>query len=156
MANLDSLLLEAIRLELLVGELYLLFHRQHPEDERFWWELALEEENHAALLKTVRQMSDVQVSIPSDLLPENLKLLKESCAMVQAYITSFQKTPDRDRSFQTALSIENSAGELHYNSFMKEAPDLEVSKVFKKLNGSDLDHAERIREYMKKNQIPLG
>jgi len=37
---------------------------------------------------------------------------------------------------------------------MKNAPESPVSKVFKTLNGDDLDHAERIRQYMIEHQIP--
>ena len=146
---------EAIQLELHIGELYLLFHRLFPKDSEFWWKLALEEENHAALLKTVKQMNSVQVHIPGNLLPENIEVLRKSIRLVNEMKGVFEKDPDRNRAFQFSYKVETSAGELHYNSFMKHAPDSPVSMVFKRLNGDDVDHAERIRAYMEAQRIPL-
>ena len=60
----------------------------------------------------------------------------------------FEKNPDRSRALRAAYEIENSAGELHYDSFAKSTSTSPVATVFKKLNGSDIDHARRIREYM--------
>jgi len=50
--NLTKLLEEAILLELHVSKLYLLFSKLFPEDADFWWQICLEEKNHAALLKS--------------------------------------------------------------------------------------------------------
>jgi len=145
---------EAIHMELNIGELYLLFYRQFPDESQFWWELAIEEENHAALLKTVKQMGSADVDIPGELLPEELgELIKSNLVIRKAY-KDFKNNPDRDRAFRFAYRIETSAGELHYNAFMKNAPESPVSDIFKRLNGDDVDHAERIRQYMIKYRIP--
>ncbi len=58
--NFSQLIREAIQLELNVAKLYLLFHDLFPEDGDFWWQLVIEEENHAALLKTVEQDGSYQ------------------------------------------------------------------------------------------------
>ena len=47
---------EAIKLELNVSDLYLVFHEKIPEDSKFWWQLLLEEKNHATLLKTGKEL----------------------------------------------------------------------------------------------------
>ena len=145
---------EAIHMELNIGELYLLFYRQFPDESQFWWELVIEEENHAALLKTVKQMGSADVDIPRDMLPEGLEELIKSNLVIQKAYEDFKNNPDRDRAFRFAYRIETSAGELHYNAFMKNAPDSTVTDIFKRLNGDDVDHAERIRQYMIKHQIP--
>lgn len=149
-----ALIDEAIRMELNIGELYLLFYSQRKDDSQFWWTLAIEEENHAALLKTVKQMEHMNVDIPLEFLPAKLEELEKSNQEVLSAYDEFKTHPDRTRAFQFAFRIENSAGELHYNTFMVNASDSSVAGVFKKLNGMDVDHAARIREYMLKNRIP--
>ncbi len=150
-----ALIDEAIRLELNVGKLYLLFYRQFEGDSQFWWKLALEEENHAALLKTVKQMGAMNVDIPGELLPEGMEELVESNQEISAAYDDFENHPERNKAFQFALKIENSAGELHYNAFMVNTTDSPAGAIFKKLNGMDMDHAERVRQYMLQNRIPL-
>ena len=59
--NFGLLINEAIQVELNVARLYLLFHELLPEDATFLWELVIEEENHAALLRTIEQMDASQV-----------------------------------------------------------------------------------------------
>jgi hypothetical protein len=154
MNDFEKLIDEAIRLELYVGELYLLFYRLFPEDATFWWQIAIEEENHAALLKTVKQMDSIHVDLPKDLLPAGIEELRNSNRLILQALEDFEERPDRNRAFHLAHRIENSAGELHYNLFMKEAPPSTVTDMFKRLNGHDVDHAQRIIQYMAENNIP--
>ena len=104
---------EAIHMELNIGELYLLFYRQFPDDSQFCWKLAMEEENHAALLKTMKKMGSVDVDIPRDMLPEGLEELIKSNLLIQKAYEDFKNNPDRDRAFRFAYRIETSAGEWH-------------------------------------------
>jgi len=147
--NFEQLVHEAIQLELNVAKLYLLFHRLFPEDSTFWWELAIEEENHAALLKTVEQMEASRVEIPDGILPPGLAELKESNQMILKAIEDFERQPDRAWAFKLAIKIELSAGESHYDNFMRNAPTSLITEVFRKLNRDDGDHARRILKYEK-------
>jgi ferritin len=151
--NLGQLLKEAIQLELNVAKLYLLFHKLLPEDAEFWWTLVIEEQNHAALLKTVEKMEASKVVIPEGILPPGLTELQESNQMIIKAMGDFERKPDRAQSFNLAYKIELSAGESHYDNFMRTAPKSRITEVFRKLNGDDVDHARRIREYMDKHQI---
>ena len=72
-----KLIEEAIRLELNIAELYMLFYRQFDQDAQFWWQLVIEEENHAALLKTVQQMELTKIDTPRDLFPERVGELEK-------------------------------------------------------------------------------
>jgi hypothetical protein len=150
-----KLIEEAIRLELNIAELYMLFYRQFDQDAEFWWKLVIEEENHAALLKTVKQMELTNVDTPRELFPEGVGELEMSNQEIREAIMKFEKEPDRERSFQFAYIIETSAGEMHFNAFMKNAPESRLTKIFKKLNGADLDHADRIKNYMASANIPF-
>ena len=150
----DRVIEEAIKLELYVADLYLLFHRIFPEDSHFWWALAIEEQNHAALLKTVHQMSRSELKIPGGIIPEELEELVHTNNGLQQAYEEFETHPDRIGAFQFAFDVENSAGEQHYESFMKYGADSRLKSLFLKLNGDDINHAERIRQYMIKHQIP--
>ena len=149
----SELIDEAIELELNVGRLYLVFYSLFPEDAAFWWTLAIEEENHAALLRTVQLMDASRVSIPAGIIPTVLAELKNSNQLILDAMEDFKKNPERVRAFQLALQIEISAGELHFDNFMKNAPESPVTEIFRKLNGDDVNHANRIRDYMKDHQI---
>jgi hypothetical protein len=151
----EQLLDESIQLELNVGQLYLLFHQLFPEDAEFWWALSIEEENHAALLRTVQEMENLNVAMPPDLFPEGLHDLKESNKLINQARIDFKDQPDRIKAFQFAYLIENSAGEYHYDAFMQNAPESRITDIFKLLNGDDVDHANRIRQYMEQHRIPL-
>lgn len=149
----SELIKEAIQLELNAGRLYLLFYNHFPEDAEFWWTLTIEEENHAALLKTVELMNASSVAIPDGIIHDGLSDLRASNQFILQALEDFEKKPDRAEAFQLALQIESSAGEAHYDHFMKNAPDSRITKLFRKLNGDDINHANRIREYMSNNQI---
>jgi len=150
-----ELINEAVLVEMNVAELYLLFHEQYGVDRALWWQLAMEEQNHAALLKTVRQMQTQNMNIPPEMFPANKADLQRTNREVRDAIESFRINPDRERALRTAYRIETSAGELHFDRFMKAVPGSMIHNVFRKLNGADLDHSRRIRDYMDRMQIPL-
>jgi hypothetical protein len=144
----NTLIEKAIQLELLVAEFYIRLHELFPLDAGFWWTLAIEEKNHAALLKTLREMQDSHLEIPADFYPEGSEVLEESMRKISEAMREIEKKPDRNLALRMAYDIENSAGEIHYDSFAKTESKSPVAGVFRTLNGSDIDHARRIREYM--------
>lgn len=149
--NFSLLINEAIQLELNVARLYLLFHKCLPQDAAFWWALVIEEENHAAILRTIEQMDASQVEIPDGIMPNTLSELQKANQMILKAIEDFQRQPDRAYAFQLAHEIEMSAGESHYNNFMNNAAESQIVEIFRTLNRDDLDHARRIQEYKKEH-----
>jgi hypothetical protein len=93
-------------------------------------------------------MKDYQLEIPPEFYPEGMEALEESSRRIARVRAEFGKNPHRSRALRAAYDIENSAGELHYDAFAKSNSTSPVAIVFRKLNGSDIDHAQRIREYM--------
>jgi hypothetical protein len=89
------------------------------------------------------------------MLPAQFEELKAVNRMLQRSMEEMDSSPDRIRAFHLAYTIENAAGEKHYDTFMKQGTQSPVSEVFRKLNGEDIDHAARIVQYMKQNQIEL-
>ncbi len=146
---------KAINLELYVSELYMLYYRKFPEDSTFWWQLAIEEQNHAALLKTVWQMNRAELKIPGELLGAGIEELELSIQSVRQAIHEIESHPDRNRAFHFAYLTEVGAGEYHFNAFMKYSAESRLTDVFRRLNGADTDHAKRIVKYMKDHRIPM-
>ncbi len=149
---------ESIRIELQVAELYLLFFHYLPQDKGFWWKIALEEKNHAALIRSLLDLSEELQEFPEDMFSSSLVELVETNSMLSTLIEKFTaEPPDRETAFNTALKIEESAGELHYQGFMENGKDsnMKIAEIFRQLNREDKDHSIRIRAYMLKNNINL-
>lgn len=99
-------------------------------------------------------MDRSHVQIPREILPAGLEELEASNKRIVLAIEKFDPLEDRNKAFHFAHNIENSAGELHYDTFMNSGVASHVQSVFKKLNGEDTHHAERIRKYMIDHHIP--
>ncbi len=147
--KLAALVEEATRLELLVSDLYALFHECQPADAAFWWTLSLEEKNHAALLKSGRDHFLPLGLFPVELIPSVLETLTARNNELEAAIARFRATPpSRQEALRYALALEESAAELHFQQALEEQGQSTVMDIFRTLNGEDHDHAERIRRYL--------
>ena len=152
--DLRKLLDEAIRLELHVSDLYVLFHTLFPDDAAFWWKLSLEEKNHAALLKSGREHFLPVGQFPVELIDVTLETLVARNQELRETCSGFAATPpSRADAFRFAFALETSAGELHFQHAMEELPRTQAMKIFQALNNEDRDHAERIRRYMEEHGI---
>ena len=74
--HIRELLQVSIHLELQVSELYLLYHETFQQDKDFWWKMALEEKNHAALLKSGRLYLEMGM-FPAELIHGKIEVLNE-------------------------------------------------------------------------------
>ena len=147
--SLPQLLEESIKLELNVAELYEILSSAFLEDADFWKKLSLEEENHAVLIKLVREELLSSDEFPSEILSSSLENLIEANNRLISLLKEYKDNPpSREKAFNVALSIEESAGEIHYQYATKMTSDLEYIKTFQRLNKDDKDHSERIRKYM--------
>jgi len=151
-----ALIEESINLELNVADLYLLFNKLFPEDADFWWELSLEEKNHGALLRSGKEVFLPRNKFPHDLIEDRLHVLVDINSEINSLIKKYEvNPPSREKAFNVALNIENSAGELHFQRFMDKEANLKIDDIFKQLNKDDKNHAKRISSYMKRNGIRL-
>ena len=153
--DLIQLAQEAMRLEYNVSKLYMVFRDAYPEDAVFWWQLVIEESNHAALIK-----SGLDYFMPEDLFPEEIFTSMEEMQEANKGLESLLKKyapnpPSREEAFNVALKTEMSAGEIHFQKTMAKSADSKVLAMFQRLNQDDKDHAKRIRAYMQENQIAI-
>jgi hypothetical protein len=153
MKHFEKYIDEAINLELNVAELYTVFCKAFPKDFDFWWKLSEEENNHAALLRSLKRIGPVIGEIPGEIFPHKLEELIAANTSICAIIKKFKKNPSRKEAFNIALEIEKSAGEMHFQTFMKRDSLPEDYDVFQKLNNDDIDHAARIQQYMTEHNI---
>jgi hypothetical protein len=137
----------AVELELLMADLYGIFSEYLEADRHFWYKLGVEEKNHAALLKTAKEFIRFD-KLPAGLLPDNPDVLEETHYKIRAAMDTFIEKPQRELAFRLAYALENSAGEIHFQHFMKSNNTGDrVIKIFHDLNQADKDHSERILKY---------
>lgn len=150
----SELIEESVQLELNVGELYLVFHRVSPDDADFWWRLFVEEKNHAALIRSIEEGFMPAGILPDELLSSSLGKIREANTAIVALIARFKTaSPSREEAFSIAHKLEESAGEIHFQTFMEKQTESTIDQVFQRLNREDKDHATRIRSYMEKHGI---
>ena len=153
--DLRQLIEEATRMEIDVAKVYLSFHRRFHEDADFWWRIAIEEENHAALLLSGEQYFLDVGMFPSELVNISLATIRNLNMELEYIIKHEEEYPlSRAAAFNLAIKLEESAGEVHFQHAMHETEHpSEAIKLFQSLNEADVDHAARIRNYMRQNGI---
>lgn len=145
---------ETIKLELNVSELYQFYYARFPKDSQFWWSLSMEEINHASLIRTINDLIFPEGMFTIVNIEAETEKIKEINRSILSKIEEFRDNkPTRYEAFTYALTLENSSGEIHFELFMNEVQESRVEKIFQKLNGEDKNHAKRINDYMKLNDI---
>ncbi|MGE5305851.1 MAG: hypothetical protein ACM3TN_21265 [Alphaproteobacteria bacterium] len=152
--KLSRILDETIQLELNVADLYLSFGHAFSEDKDFWSQLAVEEKNHAALLRSGKLESVDKGQFPAKALTTNLNALVKVNTELKALVKKHKrKPPSRVAAFETAIKVEESTGEIDFSCFMGQVADSLALQLFSRVNSEDKDHARRLRNYMREKGI---
>lgn len=153
--DLRQLIGEATRLELNIAGIYLNFHHRFPDDANFWWRLIIEEENHAALLVSGKRYFLDAGMFPAELVGASLATLRRLNGELERIIRHDKEAPmSRDAAFSLAVRLEESVGEIHFQHAMHETErPTEAIRLFQSLNKADMDHADRIRSYMRDKRL---
>jgi len=141
---------ESIKIELNTAKLYFVFSDYFKEDYDFWWTIANEELNHAALLKATIKFAEIN-DLPEGMILDNIGEMIDLNKKIDEVIETFKSNPSRQASFEIALNIETSAGESHYQELMSKHTDNEIIKLFQYLNREDINHYDRIKGYYSKH-----
>lgn len=156
--NMRQLLEESIKVKLNVAEVYLGFHYRFSEDASFWWEMAIEEKNHAALLMSGAQCFLDNGQFPGGIVGGTLETLVNlnvelACILQQK---NGENPSSRVAALNLALKLEESAEEMYFQQAMNETGhSSEILTLFQGLNGDEKDHANRIRSYMRQNDMDV-
>jgi hypothetical protein len=154
--KLELIIEESLQLELNVSELYMVFHAAFPEDGAFWWGLLLEEENHASLVRSIKESFLPESDFLNEMFFLSYEELKKANTKLRSLIREFRdNAPSREDAFNIALKIEQSAGEVHFQEFIDKKEKSKIGKIFEQLNQGDKDHAKRIRSYMEAHGIKV-
>ena len=144
----------ASELEILMADIYTVFAESLPQDRGFWEQMAHEEKNHAALIRSVESSQEMSAeflaNFPRDILEENIRTREWA---TDVYIRFSKNRPDRKTAFRTAIEIETSAEEVHYQNIMSKKVDSWFIRVFQELNEFDRDHLKRIHRYVREHKI---
>jgi len=133
-----------------------LFYRIFEEDKDFWWQLKIEEKNHSFLLESAKKAFFDSNKFPQGIVSASLEPLIDANNNLRKMIDDFSSNPpSREIAFNTALKLEISAGEIHYQEAIRQPDESEILKILRKLNGEDKDHERRIREYMEVKKIKI-
>jgi len=145
---------EASQLEMLVADLYSIFEKLFSEDELFWHQLAVEEKNHAALIENIKNSPGCSIKFVSSFAPDLIQEILKTKELVSSLIVKYsEEKPDRKTAFNTAISIEKSAGEIAYQNFMTQDADSWILLGLQKLNEYDRDHIDRLEQYAEDNKV---
>lgn len=145
---------ESILLELNMSDLYRHLSIKLPADSEFWWTLSQEEVNHASLIRSINDIFLPENILPQDSIIDQTELIRKTNMLIIQKIEQFRENfPSREEAFSFVYVLETSAGEIHYQKMMTAKVESVVQKVFQKLNGEDKNHASRIANYMKSNNI---
>ena len=154
--ELSRILDETIQLELNVADLYLSFGHAFSEDKDFWSQLAVEERNHAALLRSGKLESLDKGHFPANVLTTNLDALIKVSKEIKALVKEHQqKPPSRASAFEIAIKVEESTGEIDFSCFMEQEANSLALQLFSRVNSEDRDHARRLRNYMRDKGIGI-
>lgn len=145
---------ESVEMELNVGEVYQIFSVKFPLDYNFWWKISIEEMNHAALIESINDIFFTEDILTPEEIEKQTEVLRNLNLVVKQRIERFKlEPPTRAEAFKYGFELENSIGEFHFQSFMTLESNSQMTKIFQKLNGDDVNHANRIDNYMKSNGI---
>jgi len=154
--KMKELIEESLSLELNVAELYLIFHDKFKEDKDFWWQLALEEKNHASILAGGLQALESNKEFPTELIAGKLEDIRRTNGFIKGLIKDYKDNPpSRETAFIEAIELEESAGELHFQMAMEKGKAEGLLKIFQDLNNDDKDHAERLYDYVRQKGIEI-
>jgi hypothetical protein len=154
--QLSRILDETIQLELNVADLYAGFGHVFSEDREFWSLLAVEEKNHAALLRSGKLESLHRGQFPAKALTTNLDALLKVNKEIKALVKKHRrKQPSRASAFEIAIKVEESTGEIDFSCFMEQEGDSLAAKFFTRVNSEDRDHARRLRNYMREKGVGI-
>jgi hypothetical protein len=144
----------AIQLELNVGKLYLQFHELFAEDAEFWTQLSIEENHHAALIRSGVEFFMQAGIFPAEMLTASLLSLQKANQKLITLQRQYELVPpSREEAFNAALMTERSAGEIHFQQVITRSQASRIVELFQMLNEDDKNHSERIQAYMEDNGI---
>jgi bacterioferritin (cytochrome b1) len=136
-----------IAVESNVAEIYHTFRKMFPEARDFWHQLAMEEENHAAILAVGEGFHRVG-KLPDYFVPDSLPLINQSLTFIKEVQ---RRIEEEDISLKEALELSLQLERTMEESYLYEIITKETdSKMISKLQKLAVDtgsHIKQIEDY---------
>lgn len=138
----------AVAVERRIAELYREFSTKVQVHRDFWWELSLEEENHASILRSLLVAPPLlrgseRIVEPDCKRSGGLERLDELLRDVATRSTL--KPAD---ALRMGINCEDLSIEKTFQSFVTETSRTKAQEILQRLNGEDLHHARRMQELL--------
>lgn len=141
---------EMIRIEYDIHKIYDRFGKNFPKDKDFWYQLSREEYNHSALLKSVREHFSLLNCYENELAAVDCSKLEAARTLIDELLDKAEKD---EISFEEACKksalLEEMCCEAYYEIQMTKEHPTKVLRVLQELNGSEVNHAARIRNHLR-------
>ncbi len=137
-----------IDVETICAEVYRALSGLFPEARDFWNGLAIEEDNHAAILVIASGYQRAGklhegIECPLPLVNKTLGLIKEMREKIKNRNISLKE------ALETSISIEQSLSESYFMEFMNKETDSSALIRLQKLLFDNQSHIEKIRKFIK-------
>lgn len=138
-------------IERLVSKVYYRFSHlflHHPELRDFWWQMALDEERHASILRACKEMIG---SHPEKELDPTIGEEKANQLQMQigAYLGKGTPAITAEEAFRIALEIENSEIDVIYNKLL-QIKGADFSKILESLGSPADDQRQKLKAALNK------
>ncbi len=134
-----------------LANLYKKFALLFPMDAQFWETIAEEEEHHADVINLEEKSFLSGSEYVREFYDAHIEDLRKAIAHIDSISDKYtkQENTTREAAFQDAISLENGAGEIHYQIAMTKKNPSWMLKRYIELNSEDENHAKRMKEYSK-------
>ncbi len=133
----------AIKVELAMGQLYRAIGRRFPDHSSVWSRIAMEEMNHAALLRAAKDLIPFGVS-PDEFRPQEMPRLVELLDLAERLISG-QDDLSQEETYQKVLELEELVGEQGLQPSQQLGEGSAVNRIFGRLHHETDDHAAAIK-----------
>jgi hypothetical protein len=139
-----EILIEMIKTEKNMAELYRLFAGYFEKDRRFWSAIKSEEDQHASLLESAVLLLALDM-LPDIALIDKLKGLNEMNRSIVRVTEAYgNNMPPKEEAYNFAIQMEKSLGEKFFQELLKMKLAPGVVAAWQQLADESIAHSERI------------
>jgi hypothetical protein len=133
--NLEKIIDASVAHELLMSELYMVFHHLFPMDSSFWWGMVVEEKSHASFIENFGRILSDMGDVAEEVYLQHFAMLQSSNIFLKERIVDFRNTPpSREEAFSTALEIEGAQSEYRFQQAMMKQYPGEIIRMLQMIN----------------------
>jgi len=137
-------------IELGVAGIYKTFSELLPGDKDLWYELAMEEENHASILVIGSKYNEIG-ELPDYMVPDSLPAMKETIKLVkETEKRALSEPPTLRAALDMSLKLEKTKEESYLPEILAKETDSEVVSRLKRLLTDTKQHIRKIMDYKKR------